>query len=243
MARYRTPFCPSNLLRGFSHFTSRESLYYLPPTPLALAAEKTFLAVLFPVSVPSSTSYFSYDSSCCPPKDLNAHPSHIRPFCERVKSIIQDSELNFPDIQTVDFQIFPPWNIPQLSFINPFSGFDKSKTSPVIYQQLFSFHRYRYSSYRPIFTDGSKAVGHVGCGIIFDADISSFRLHTSFSILTAELVAIFYALQKISLSTQRQFCIYTDSMSSLETLCHPHFQMHPVAMEILGLLQTLQHRA
>ncbi|GBN40501.1 hypothetical protein AVEN_275207-1 [Araneus ventricosus] len=31
-------------------------------------------------------------------------------------------------------------------------------------------------------------------------------------------------------------------MSSLETLCHPHFQMHPVAMEILGLLQTLQHR-
>ncbi|GBN55811.1 hypothetical protein AVEN_167975-1, partial [Araneus ventricosus] len=162
-------------------------------------------------------------------------------YCERAKSIIQDSELNFPDIQTVDFQIFQPWNIPQFSFINPFSGFDKNKTSPVIYQQLFSFHRYRYSSYRPIFTDGSKAVGHVGCGIIFDADISSFRLHTSFSILTAELVAIFYALQKISLSTQRQFCIYTDSMSSLETLCHPHFQMHPVAMEILGLLQTLQH--
>ncbi|GBO32957.1 hypothetical protein AVEN_57708-1 [Araneus ventricosus] len=31
-------------------------------------------------------------------------------------------------------------------------------------------------------------------------------------------------------------------MSSLETLCHPHFQMHPVAVEILGLLQTLQHR-
>ncbi|GBN10951.1 hypothetical protein AVEN_267243-1, partial [Araneus ventricosus] len=171
----------------------------------------------------------------------NARPSHILPFCERVKSIIQDSELNFPDIQTVDFQIFPPWNIPQFSFINPFSGFDKNKTSPVIYQQLFSFHRYRYSSYRPIFTDGSKAVGHVGCGI-FDADISSFRLHTSFSILTAELVAIFYALQKISLSTRRQFCIYTDSMSSLEALCHPHFQMHPVAMEILGLLQTLQHR-
>ncbi|GBM53583.1 RNA-directed DNA polymerase from mobile element jockey [Araneus ventricosus] len=172
----------------------------------------------------------------------NARPSHILPFCERVKSIIQDSEFNFPDIQTVDFQIFPPWNIPQFSFLNPFSGFDKSKTSPVIYQQLFSFHRSRYSSYRPIFTDGSKAVGHVGCGIIFDADISSFRLHTSFSILSAELVAIFYALQKISLSFQRQFCIYTDSMSSLETLCHPHFQMHPVAMEILGLLQTLQHR-
>ncbi|GBM12996.1 putative RNA-directed DNA polymerase from transposon X-element [Araneus ventricosus] len=172
----------------------------------------------------------------------NARPSHILPFCERVKSIIHDSEFNFPDIQTVDLQIFPPWNIPQFSFLNPFPGFDKSRTSPVIYQQLFSFHRSRYSSYRPIFTDGSKAVGHVGCGIILDADISSFRLHTSFSILSAELVAIFYALQKISLSIQRQFCIYTDSMSSLETLCHPHFQMHPVAMEILGLLQTLQHR-
>ncbi|GBN58394.1 hypothetical protein AVEN_95891-1 [Araneus ventricosus] len=78
----------------------------------------------------------------------NARPSHILPFGEGVKSIIQDSELNFPDIQTVDFQIFPPWNIPQFYFLNPFSGFDKSKTAAVIYQQLFSFHRYRYSSYR-----------------------------------------------------------------------------------------------
>ncbi|GBM82895.1 hypothetical protein AVEN_195525-1 [Araneus ventricosus] len=46
----------------------------------------------------------------------NARPSHILPFCERVKSMIQDSELNFSDIQTVDLQIFPPWNIPQFSF-------------------------------------------------------------------------------------------------------------------------------
>ncbi|GBN00496.1 hypothetical protein AVEN_238345-1 [Araneus ventricosus] len=161
-------------------------------------------------------------------------PLTFPPSCERVKSIIQDSELNFSDIQTVDFQIFSPWNIPQFSFLNPFSGFDRSKTSPVIYQQIFSFHRYRCSSYIPIFTDGSKAVGHVGCGIIFDADISSFRLHTSFSILSTELVAIFYALQKMSFSTQRQFCIYNDSTSSLEALCHPHFQMHPVAMGYLG---------
>ncbi|GBM32491.1 hypothetical protein AVEN_156588-1 [Araneus ventricosus] len=58
---------------------------------------------------------------------------------------------------------------------------------------------------------------------------------------TIQFNPILYALQKIYLSTQRQFCIYTDSRNSVETLCHPHFQMHPVAMEILGLLQTLQH--
>ncbi|GBN02577.1 putative RNA-directed DNA polymerase from transposon X-element [Araneus ventricosus] len=219
-----------------------ESLYTIcHQLPLHLRRKKLSMQNYFPaLSLPQHPlSYMNLPTALR--RIYNARTSHILPFCERAKSIIQDSELNFQDIQTVDFQIFPPWNIPQFSFINPFSGFDKSKTSPVIYQQLFSFHRYRYSSYRPIFIDGSKAVGHVGCGIIFDADISSFRLHTSFSILTAELVAIFYALQKISLATQRLFCIDTDSMSSLETLCHPHFQIHPVAMEILGPLQTLQH--
>ncbi|GBN07319.1 hypothetical protein AVEN_41253-1 [Araneus ventricosus] len=172
----------------------------------------------------------------------NARPSHILPFCERVKLLFHDSEFQNEIIQTSDFFSFPPWDIPKFSFLNPFSGYDKSTTAPVVFQTLFHSHRCQYSVYIPVFTDGSKSDSHVGCGVLFHTDTLSYRLHTSFSVLSAELVAILYALQTISLFTERRFCIYTDSMSSLETLSNFHNRMHPVAMEILALLNILQNR-
>ncbi|GBN62913.1 hypothetical protein AVEN_213281-1 [Araneus ventricosus] len=57
-----------------------------------------------------------------------------------------------------------------------------------------------------------------GCGVVFPSDTLSYRLHNGCSVFTAELVAIFCALQEISPSSQRNFIIYTDSMSALETL-------------------------
>ncbi|GBN12421.1 putative RNA-directed DNA polymerase from transposon X-element [Araneus ventricosus] len=168
-----------------------------------------------------------------------ARPSHILPFCERAKMLLQDSDLNNVSVQFFDFFTFPPWEIPQFSFLNPLSGFDKSSTAPVTFQQLFHHHRYRYSSFVPIFTDGSKSDGHVGCGVVSPSDTLSYRLHNCCSVFTAELVAIFCALQEISPSNQRNFIIYTDSMSALEALSHYDIQMHPVALKILSILHFL----
>ncbi|GBM43310.1 hypothetical protein AVEN_220836-1 [Araneus ventricosus] len=67
-------------------------------------------------------------------------------------------------------------------------------------------------------------------------------MHSCCSIFTAELVAIFCALQEISPSNQRNFIIYTDSMSALETLSHYDIQMHPVGLEILSVLQGLRNK-
>ncbi|GBN13179.1 hypothetical protein AVEN_9885-1 [Araneus ventricosus] len=169
-----------------------------------------------------------------------ARPSHILPFCERAKMLLHDSDLNNITIQPSDFFCFPPWDIPQFSYLNPFSGFDKSSTAPVTFQQLFHHHRCQYSSFIPIFTDGSKSDGHVGCCVVFPSDTLSYRLHNCCSVFTAELVAIFCALQEISHSSQRNFIIYTDSMSALETLSHYDTQMHPVGLEILSILQFLR---
>ncbi|GBN45005.1 hypothetical protein AVEN_56202-1 [Araneus ventricosus] len=146
-----------------------------------------------------------------------ARPSHILPFCERTKILLHDSDLNI-SVQFSDFFTFPPWDIPQFLFLNPFSGFDKYSTAPVTFQQLFHHHRYQYSSFIPIFTDGSKADGHVGCGVVFPSDTLSYRLHNCCSVFTAELLAIFCALQEILPYHQRNFIIYTDSKSALETI-------------------------
>ncbi|GBO29721.1 putative RNA-directed DNA polymerase from transposon X-element, partial [Araneus ventricosus] len=173
----------------------------------------------------------------------SARPSHILPFCERAKMLLHDSDLNNVTIQSSDFFRFPPWDIPHFSYLNPFSGFDKSSTAPVTFQQLFHYHRYQYSCFIPIFTDGSKSDGHVGCGVVFPSDTMSYRLHNCCSVFTAELVAIFCALQEISPSSQRNFIIYTDSMSALETLSHYDTQMHPVGLEILSILQFLRNKS
>ncbi|GBM70034.1 hypothetical protein AVEN_235027-1 [Araneus ventricosus] len=146
-------------------------------------------------------------------------------------------------IQSSDSFCFPPCDIPQFSYLNPFLGFDKSSTAPVTFQQLFQHHRYQYSSFIPIFTDGSKSDGHVGCGVVSPSDTLSYHLHNCCSVFTAELVAIFCALQEISPSSQRNFIIYTDSMSDLETLSHYDNQMHPVGLEILSILQFLRNKS
>ncbi|GBM17931.1 hypothetical protein AVEN_111083-1 [Araneus ventricosus] len=137
-----------------------------------------------------------------------AHPSHILPLCERTKMLLHDSDINNVSAQFSDFFTFPPWDIPQFSFLNPFAGFYKSSTAPVTFQQLFHHHRYQYSSFVPIFTDGSKSDGHVGCGVVSPSDTLSYRLHNCCSVFTAELVAIFCALQEISPSNQRNFYLY-----------------------------------
>ncbi|GFY22056.1 putative RNA-directed DNA polymerase from transposon X-element [Trichonephila clavipes] len=146
-----------------------------------------------------------------------ARSFNIKPFSERAKAVLNDTHLININIQENNILAFPPWDIQNFNYHNPFSGYDKAGTAAVIYQQLFSFHRSKYSKYLPVYTDGSKAVGHVGCGVVFNT-ILSFSLHNSMSVFSAELTAILIALQHILISNHRHFCVYTDSMSALESL-------------------------
>ncbi|GFX75100.1 RNase H domain-containing protein [Trichonephila clavipes] len=148
----------------------------------------------------------------------DARSFNIKPFSERAKAVLNDAHLSNTNIQENNILAFPPWDIQIFNYSNPFSGYDKAGTADVIYQQLFSFHRSKYSKYIPAYTDGSKTAGHVGCGVVFNNTILSFTLHNSMSALSAELTAILVALQHILVSNHRHFCVYTDSMSALESL-------------------------
>ncbi|GFT91496.1 putative RNA-directed DNA polymerase from transposon BS [Trichonephila clavipes] len=91
-----------------------------------------------------------------------ARSFNIRPFSERAKAVLNDAHLNNINIQENNILAFPAWDIQIFNYHNPFSGYDKEGTAAVIYQQLFSFHRCKYSKYIPVYTDGSKTAGHVG---------------------------------------------------------------------------------
>ncbi|GFS79737.1 uncharacterized protein TNCV_4894941 [Trichonephila clavipes] len=170
-----------------------------------------------------------------------ARSFHIKPFSERAKAVLNDAHLNNINIEENNILAFPPWDIQIFNYHNPFSGYDKAGTAAVIYQQLFSFHRSKYSKYIPVYTDGSKTAGHVGCGVSNNT-ILSFSLHNSMSVFSAELTAILVALQHIIVSNHRHFCVYTDRMSALEFLHFSTEHRHPTVIEILLLLRKLERK-
>ncbi|GFV39566.1 RNase H domain-containing protein [Trichonephila clavipes] len=119
-----------------------------------------------------------------------ARSFNIKPFSERARAVLNDAHLSNINIQENNILAIPPWNIQIFNYSNPFSGYDKVGTADVIYQQFFSFHRSKYSKYIPVYTDGSKTAGYVGCGVVFNNTILSFTLHNSMSVFSAELTAI-----------------------------------------------------
>ncbi|GFU31125.1 uncharacterized protein TNCV_2193181 [Trichonephila clavipes] len=127
-----------------------------------------------------------------------ARSFNIKPFSERANVVLNGAHLNNINIQENNILAFPPWDIQIFNYSNPFSGFDKAGTAAIIYQQLFSYHQIKYSKYIPVYTDGSKTVGHVGCGVVFS---------NSMSVFSAELTAILFALQHILISNHRHFCV------------------------------------
>ncbi|GFV78767.1 probable RNA-directed DNA polymerase from transposon X-element [Trichonephila clavipes] len=171
-----------------------------------------------------------------------ARSFNIKPFSERAKAVLNDAHLNNINIQENNILAFPPWDIQIFNYSSPFSGYDKAGTAAVIYQQLFSYHRNKFSKYIPVYTDGSKTVGHVGCGVVFNNTILSFSLHNSMSVFSAELTAILIALQHILVSNHCHFCVYTDSMSALEPLHFLTERRHPTVIEILILLRKLERK-
>ncbi|GFW51839.1 putative RNA-directed DNA polymerase from transposon X-element [Trichonephila clavipes] len=171
-----------------------------------------------------------------------ARSFHIKHFSERAKAVLNDAHLNNINIQENNIFAFPPWDIHIFNYHNPFLGYDKAGTADVLYQQLFSFHRSKYSKYIPVYTDGSKTAGHVGCGVVFNNTILSFSLQNSMSVFSAELTAILIALQHILISKHRHFCVYTDRMSALESLHFLTERRHPTVIEILLLLRKLERK-
>ncbi|GBN48984.1 hypothetical protein AVEN_51569-1 [Araneus ventricosus] len=161
---------------------------------------------------------------------------------DRTKLFLEESALISLDVKQFTFFSFPPWSVPSINYIDPFSLLHKASTAPVVFYQVFNLHRSLYSQYVPVFTDGSKSINHVGCSVAFPDSVSAYRLNAALSIYTAEATAISCALQRISSENTRQFCIYTDSMSVLQSLQQTDSSNNPVICDILLQMEDLRNK-
>ncbi|GBN76892.1 hypothetical protein AVEN_11232-1 [Araneus ventricosus] len=130
----------------------------------------------------------------------DARPSRIRPFHSRIKRLLYDMQLGDFQVQTAGVFHYPPWSVHSVKLIGLFDEFRKNDTSSLILLQIFFSHRFEYVDYTAVYTDGSRAPGRVGFGVVIDDATYSHGLSEVFSVYSAEAMAILYALQRISRS-------------------------------------------
>ena len=75
----------------------------------------------------------------------------------------------------------------------------------------------RFSEYEIIYTDGSKVTGYCGCAVIHLNFEIRYPLPSSFSVLSAELYAIFLALDIALRDLTGKVLICTDSLSAIRS--------------------------
>jgi ribonuclease HI len=220
-----------------------ESLYVdCCEAPLDLRRKILTLNYFFNISSHANHPFRHYSLNPYIIRLYNARRSCIQPFHLRIRDILND--FNFHNTEILVAEPYgSPWEDPKFSFINPFKGFAKTCTADIIYQQLFRHHRERVNNYIPVFTDGSKSENFVGCAYVIGTHTFKYKLHTAFSVFSAELLAIFKAMEEIERQQNNaNFIFYTDSLSSLEALSSPHHHSHPLISHILNLLDKLKSR-
>jgi hypothetical protein len=131
-------------------------------------------------------------------QDMNIHPNmsiYNRPF---------DALLHSPKVDT---EIRSYWEL------------EGKPIAPTIAPPLLSSITTKYARESVIFTDGSRIDGKTGFGMFHGENFEmGFHLVEPSGIFTAELTAIFYALEHIRNHSPGRYLVLTDSLSSVQAL-------------------------
>ena len=108
----------------------------------------------------------------------------------------------------------------------------KSEVESYIFKNEFLELKSKYKHHLSIYTDGSKQDEKVACSVISPNFTDSIRIPDNSSIFTAEAKAIDIALYHIRDQSEKQFIIYSDSLSVLKSLKDVHHR-NPLIQQIL----------
>lgn len=197
-----------------------ESLYVLAGEP-PLSLRRIKLSMQYILKVASTPTNPTYDV-IFHPKYMHHYESRsnaIRPLGLRMKFYLEAAKIDTTIIAETEVPPIPPWILPVPKVILDLAELKKSETNPVDYQNLFYSIRFKYESYKFLYTDGSKMERRVGCAVTsYKTVIAECRLPDHCSIYTAELTAIYLALKNIEDSESDRYVICSDSKSALQAI-------------------------
>ena len=148
----------------------------------------------------------------------NNTPSAIKPLGLRILPLLEQANISIKNVQPFSLPSKEPWtqNLPRV--ILDLHKNKKSEVDSHIFKTEFLEIKSAYKHYISIYTDGSKQDEKVACAVISPNFTDSIRLPDNSSIFTAEAKAIDIALYHIRDQPEKQFIIYSDSLSVLRSL-------------------------
>ena len=116
----------------------------------------------------------------------------------------------------------------------------KDQTDPLKYLSLHNEVKDSFGYYAFIYTDGSVLDDKAASAAVIDNYSSIERLPDKSSIFSAELLALYLALDRVEKldSDERNFIIFSDSMSALQAILIQDW-MHPLVLKVLERLRLL----
>ena len=146
--------------------------------------------------------------------------------------MIKEADINLETVREENPPLIPPWTLKQPNVILQLCKDKKSTTLPEKFKLDFCELKSHFSDYIDIYTDGSKDGEKVGCASVSDFHTFKRRLPDNASIFTAEIQAIDLAFRYISVSKFKNFIIFSDSLSVLQSLKNRNLS-NPLVQELL----------
>ena len=150
------------------------------------------------------------------------------PFQIRLEKTTCDESLKNQNILEVGPSRVPPWFVPRAEMCK--KSIIKKNSSDEIVKRLFLEHDVTHDGAYKIYTDGSKSVEGVGLAVVTEDSCEVAKLPNVASIYTAELSAINRALALVHRTNKKNFVIYADSKSALESLNSSN-SSHPLVLK------------
>jgi hypothetical protein len=202
------------LSTGASRTSRAESLYAESGEP-ALATRRQILLCNYAAKVSALQKHPSYGAIHRPSLERRLAPNTrtSRPAGIRYKELLASLHIA-THIIPLKMSSIPSWDVIRPSCDTRLCVLPKACTSPDTYRRLFSeilSHYPGYSSFHIWVSDN----GSTGCAFIFYAQASKFRLNPFSSIFSAELFALWKALEAVSYQPPGQFLLCTYSLSAI----------------------------
>ena len=109
----------------------------------------------------------------------------IPAFRVRFQRLLNSADINIENIANNEIPLEDPlWDMPQPSCISHLSQYRKDSTLPQYYKDQFYITKYRFSDYKPIYTDGSKCGNKVAYAFVTPLFTTAQRIPDGSSIFT-----------------------------------------------------------
>ena len=146
-------------------------------------------------------------------------PNEIPPLGIRIQPDLRSVGFLKANVLQYSHPATPPWLLKRPHVDYSLHDSFKSDTSPEIYKNKFFEICDHYKGFSRLYTDGSRIENRVAAAVVHETvTAKTTRLPNKASIFRAELYAISLAVALLQRRREKNFIIFSDSMSSLEAL-------------------------